>query len=101
MYIFSNGDITVCPYLVFAAKNNISQYSPSDFIVGNLKKDTIDKCIRNLEKYDFSKLKERENEKCNQCCNASRCRQGCPADVIARGRKLSDLDALCNKSRSK
>lgn len=101
LYIFSNGDITVCPYLVFASNNDISQYSPSDFIVGNLKKDTTDKCIRNLEKYDFSKLKERKNEKCNQCCNASQCGQGCPADVIARGKKLSDLDALCNKSRSR
>lgn len=35
-YIFTNGDIAICPYMVFAAENPDNDYSRSDFIVGNI-----------------------------------------------------------------
>lgn len=35
-YIFTNGDIAICPYMAFAAENTDNNYSRSDFIVGNI-----------------------------------------------------------------
>jgi hypothetical protein len=38
IYIFATGEVTVCPYLVFAARTPASQHSPEEFIVGNILK---------------------------------------------------------------
>ena len=34
IYTFTTGAVTVCPYLVFAARTPQSQHSPEEFIVG-------------------------------------------------------------------
>ena len=51
IYVFTKGEVTVCPYLVFAAQNPNSQHSPQEFVVGNVfnDNDIADK----LDKYDF------------------------------------------------
>ena len=35
IYVFTAGEVTVCPYLVFAARTPQSQHDPGEFIVGN------------------------------------------------------------------
>jgi hypothetical protein len=36
IYVFTLGEVTVCPYLVFAARTPQSQHDPGEFIVGNI-----------------------------------------------------------------
>ena len=36
MYIFTNGDIAYCPYMVFAAKNSSGIYDYQHFVMGNI-----------------------------------------------------------------
>lgn len=36
IYVFVDGKVTICPYLVFAAKAPQSLYNPEEFIVGNV-----------------------------------------------------------------
>lgn len=36
IYVFTPGEVTVCPYLVFAARTPISQHTDTEFIVGNI-----------------------------------------------------------------
>ena len=36
LYVFADGDLTVCPYLVFAARTPRSRHEPEEFIVGNV-----------------------------------------------------------------
>lgn len=39
IYVFVNGEVTVCPYLVFAASTPQSKHRPEEFIVGNILND--------------------------------------------------------------
>jgi len=36
IYVFTPGEVTVCPYLVFAARTPQSKHDPGEFIVGNI-----------------------------------------------------------------
>jgi hypothetical protein len=36
VYVFTPGEVTVCPYLVFAARTPQSKHDPEEFIVGNI-----------------------------------------------------------------
>ncbi|HEV2779229.1 MAG TPA: radical SAM protein [Actinophytocola sp.] len=36
IYVFTPGEVTVCPYLVFAARTPASRHDPAEFIVGNI-----------------------------------------------------------------
>src|SRR2546421_3497183 len=36
IYVFTPGEVTVCPYLVFAARTPQSKHDPEEFIVGNI-----------------------------------------------------------------
>lgn len=95
IYVFTNGEATVCPYLVFAARNSENKYKASDFIVGNIFSD--DEIRRRLESFDFKKLlKSQQNPKCQKCQFEPICGRGCPAAVIMNGDKLSSYDRrLC------
>lgn len=42
IYIFTNGDIAYCPYMVFAAKNSSSIYDYQDFVMGNVFSGSFD-----------------------------------------------------------
>lgn len=39
IYVFTSGGVTVCPYLVFAARTPQSIHDPAEFIVGNILTD--------------------------------------------------------------
>jgi radical SAM protein with 4Fe4S-binding SPASM domain len=92
LYVFVNGDVTVCPYLVFAAHNPRSQHSVAEFVVGNLFED--DHIAAKLDDY---KLEERyalgNNASCKSCDLDGSCGKGCPAAVITAGGRIGELDA--------
>lgn len=82
-YIFTNGDIAICPYMVFAADNPDNDYSSSDFIVGNVFEDgSIAEKIRSYQStHCFCHRGKIEN-------------LGCAAMKIAKNIPLTDEDVL-------
>ncbi len=91
MYIFTNGDIAYCPYLVFASKDDGSLYSEQKFILGNIFSKDFD-WKTSLKKYKFP---INYNNVCSKCKNYN-CKKGCYAARISHGYELSkeDID-LC------
>ncbi|MDD5639807.1 MAG: radical SAM protein [Candidatus Pacebacteria bacterium] len=89
-YIFATGDIAICPYLVFASKIPQSIYSPEEFIIGNVFKDTD--INERINVYDFKRQPSESNIKCQKCQIKIFCGKGCPAAVIASGKKLNEID---------
>jgi radical SAM protein with 4Fe4S-binding SPASM domain len=91
IYVFANGEVTVCPYLVFAARTARSLHKDSEFIVGNVF-EHADIAAR-LDRY---KLHDRAavaaDETCGSCAMSGSCGRGCPAAVIAAGGRLGDRD---------
>jgi radical SAM protein with 4Fe4S-binding SPASM domain len=91
LYVFATGDLTVCPYLVFAARTPQSRHSDSEFIVGNVLED--DDIAARLDRY---RLHDRSaataDPVCGSCTLAGSCGRGCPAAVIAGGGRLGDRD---------
>jgi radical SAM protein with 4Fe4S-binding SPASM domain len=89
-YIFANGEVTICPYLVFAAKNEGSFYNYNNFIIGNIF------CHNNLSErindYNFDFIKMGRNSKCETCEIRKKCGQGCAAGVMANGGRIGELD---------
>lgn len=94
IYVFVRGEVTVCPYLVFAARTPQSLYNPDEFIVGNIFKDTDI-----TEKLDVYKFHERyhlgNNLTCKSCSLNFQCGKGCPAAIIVSGQRIECLDPLC------
>lgn len=82
-YIFANGDIAVCPYMVFAAESESNKYVPSDFIVGNVFEDgSISEKLQVYKStHCFCSYGQREN-------------LGCAAMKIARNLPLDSDDKL-------
>jgi radical SAM protein with 4Fe4S-binding SPASM domain len=92
IYVFTPGEVTVCPYLVFAAKTPQSQHNPDEFIVGNILTD-LDIADR-LDAYSAAeRLEMGANPTCRSCDIADSCGKGCPAAVIAAGDRVGALDA--------
>src|SRR2546429_606302 len=50
IYVFADGQLAVCPYIVFAARTPQSQYPDSEFLVGNIFRDEVGPL---LDGYDF------------------------------------------------
>lgn len=91
IYVFVNGDVAICPYLVFAARTPESLYDSSEFIVGNIITD--DNIIDLLEQYDFkTRFNIGGNATCTSCSIQSTCGKGCPAAVIANGKRIEEVD---------
>lgn len=92
IYVFTPGEVTVCPYLVFAARTPQSRHDPAEFIVGNIFADA-DIAAR-LDAYDFSRrYPVGANPTCGSCGMASSCGKGCPAAVISAGERIGAVDA--------
>lgn len=92
LYVFVGGELTVCPYLVFAARTARSRHRPEEFIVGNVFEDSD--IARRLETYPLDKrVKARNDAVCDSCAMASGCGRGCPAAVIAAGGVVGDRDS--------
>jgi radical SAM protein with 4Fe4S-binding SPASM domain len=100
IYVFTNGEVTICPYLVFAAETPQSRYQRGDFIVGNVFDN--DDIASRLDKYRFEeRYTPGDNPTCRVCPMSSKCGKGCPAAVIAAGKCLGDLDEeVCPVSAS-
>jgi radical SAM protein with 4Fe4S-binding SPASM domain len=90
IYVFVNGDIAVCPYLVFAARSPRSQYSDSTFIVGNLLDGDVAEALENYRFHE--RFKVGTNSTCRSCQLNSNCGKGCPAAVVAEGGLIGDRD---------
>lgn len=91
IYIFATGEVTVCPYLVFAARTPGSQHSAEEFIVGNILEH--DDMARRLQEYRLHDRSTAPPDKtCGSCALASGCGRGCPAAVIAGGGALGERD---------
>lgn len=91
LYIFAGGDVTVCPYLVFAARTPQSRHDPAEFIVGNIFEHS-DIATR-LDAYALhERVTVRSDPVCGSCAMAESCGRGCPAAVIAAGGRLGDRD---------
>jgi radical SAM protein with 4Fe4S-binding SPASM domain len=92
LYVFTSGELTVCPYLVFAARTPQSRHDPAEFIVGNIRTDP-DIAAR-LDAYRFTdRYQPGANPTCGACGLADQCGKGCPAAVIAAGDRLGAVDA--------
>jgi radical SAM protein with 4Fe4S-binding SPASM domain len=91
IYVFTPGEVTVCPYLVFAARTPQSQHNPGEFIVGTIFTDA-DIAAR-LDAYRFSEQHQMgANATCRSCGLASACGKGCPAAVVAAGQRIGAVD---------
>jgi radical SAM protein with 4Fe4S-binding SPASM domain len=91
VYVFANGDVTVCPYLVFAARTPQSRHRDSEFIVGNVFEH------RDIAaRLDHYRLHDRSavvgDPVCGSCALSDSCGRGCPAAVIAAGGHLGERD---------
>jgi radical SAM protein with 4Fe4S-binding SPASM domain len=91
-YVFVNGDVAVCPYLVFATANPHSKHQAHEFIVGNIFKDNdLDDRLRDYRLAD--RYPTGQNPTCSTCAYEKGCGKGCPAAVIANGGRIGDVDA--------
>ncbi|MCK2241898.1 MULTISPECIES: radical SAM protein [unclassified Crossiella] len=92
LYVFTLGEVTVCPYLVFAARTPGSQHPDTEFIVGNIFTDAD--LAGRLENYRFhDRYQLGANPTCGSCAVNSDYGKGCPAAVIAAGGRIGELDA--------
>ncbi len=92
IYVFTSGDLTVCSYLVFAARTPQSQHKTEEFIVGNVFRDA-DIAVR-FDTYNFhERYRLGGNPTCEGCCLNANCGKGCPAAIISSGKRIEEVDA--------
>jgi radical SAM protein with 4Fe4S-binding SPASM domain len=91
IYVFTPGEVTVCPYLVFAARTPRSQHDPAEFIVGNILQDSD--IAERLDTYNTAQLSMGANSTCRACDITNSCGKGCPAAVISAGQRIGAVDA--------
>jgi radical SAM protein with 4Fe4S-binding SPASM domain len=92
IYVFTPGEVTVCPYLVFAARTPASQHADTEFIVGNILTDPD--IAQRLDAYRFhDRYRVGANNTCGSCSMNTGCGKGCPAAVVASGGRVGDVDA--------
>jgi radical SAM protein with 4Fe4S-binding SPASM domain len=91
IYVFTSGETTICPYLVFAARTPNSKHKAGEFIVGNMLTDAdiADK----LDNYKFlERYSVGSNTTCKDCKLSNECGKGCPAAVISSGQQIGEVD---------
>ncbi|MCK8677984.1 radical SAM protein [Streptomyces lichenis] len=87
IYVFTKGEVAVCPYLVFAARTKASRHPDTDFIVGNVW--TATDIAARLDAYRFhERFKVGANTSCGSCSLSPSCGKGCPAAVVAAGERI-------------
>jgi MoaA/NifB/PqqE/SkfB family radical SAM enzyme len=84
-YIFTNGDVTICPYMTFASKNDDNRYNSDQFILYNIFTDDIT-IQESIEKYTLPYGLEINPETFTG--------KGCCASKIANNQPLVDFDDL-------
>ncbi len=96
-YVFANGDVAYCPYLVFAARAPGSAHAAETFMAGNIFRDQ-DVAERICSFSPERDLHVGENATCRGCAIASDCGKGCPAAVVAAGGVVGDHDSgVCDR----
>lgn len=90
IYVFTNGDVSVCPYLTFAARTQPSVVQPSTFIVGNILRSSVREALESWRLKEYPPVGDAPI--CADCALNSACGKGCPAAVIARGGSYGDVD---------
>jgi radical SAM protein with 4Fe4S-binding SPASM domain len=91
IYVFTPGEVTACPYLVFAARTPQSRHDPAEFIIGNIFTDP-DLPAR-LEAWRFDEhAAPGANATCRSCSLTGSCGKGCPAAVVAAGQRIGAVD---------
>lgn len=92
MYVFTNGDITACPYMVFAANDEVSINNPDEFIICNIYQSES-KLVDLLE--EQRKLYNKKHAECVHC-SRDNCTGGCAAAKISKGKGFEHKDSdLC------
>lgn len=93
IYVFTSGDVAICPYLVFAARTRASQHPDTDFLVGNVWQH--DDIAARLDAYGaFSDRWDLGgNATCGACSMSASCGKGCPAAVVAAGERIGAVDS--------
>lgn len=90
IYVFADGALAVCPYIVFASRTPQSQYNDAEFLLGNILENEVGQA---LDAYDFHRrYTVGANTKCSGCGMNSQCGKGCPAAIVARGGRIGDVD---------
>jgi radical SAM protein with 4Fe4S-binding SPASM domain len=90
IYVFADGALAVCPYIVFAARTPQSKYRDTEFLVGNIFQDEVGPA---LDAYGFhSRYSVGSNIKCGSCGMNGQCGKGCPAAIIANGGYIGEVD---------
>ncbi|WP_331770751.1 radical SAM protein (plasmid) [Embleya sp. NBC_00888] len=92
IYVFTDGGVAICPYLVFAARTKVSRHPDTDFLVGNVWEH--DDVAARLDAY--GKFSDRwdlgGNSTCGACSMSASCGKACPAAVVAAGERIGALD---------
>ncbi len=91
IYVFTSGNVVICPYLVFASRTPQSRHKEEEFIIGNIFSDADinDK----VDTYRFhEKYHTGNNPICSSCSINLQCGKGCPAAVIASGGIIGTVD---------
>lgn len=90
VYVFADGQLAVCPYMVFAARTPHSKHRDTEFLAGNILTDEVGPA---LDAYSFhSRYTVGSNVKCDSCAINTACGKGCPAAIISRGGYIGEVD---------
>ena len=96
LYVFTNGDVAICPYMVFAA-NGENRYNAKDFILGNIFGNEELDLSTEIKKFIRHYLMQNTAYK-----NCGACSKGCYAIKISNDQDLSDCDFdICPLAGSK
>ncbi|WBB91532.1 radical SAM protein [Verrucosispora sp. WMMC514] len=89
--VFVDGQVAICPYLVFAARTPASPHRDTEFLAGNILDADI---TADLDGHDFhTRYQPGGNPTCGSCALGGQCGKGCPAAVVAAGGRIGDVDA--------
>lgn len=88
LYLFTDGSLAICPYMVFACDNPNCKYEKRDFILTNIFQEecNLKECLS-----QYSLPYENQN-KGFDCSNENECSRGCKAIIIANGQYLNECD---------
>ncbi len=91
IYVFVDGTVGVCPYLVFAARTPQSRYPDTEFLVGNILDEDIADALDDYQFHD--RFTVGANATCGACQLAGSCGKGCPAALVSHGQLIGEVDA--------
>lgn len=91
IYVFVDGQVAVCPYLVFAARSSRSLYADTEFLVGSIEDEGV---VEALDAYRFhERYTVGANSTCGSCSMSDACGKGCPAALVSRGQLIGEVDS--------